>query len=101
MRSTDGYEFAGWNTAADGSGTAYAPGDPYTLTDADDVLYVQWKKVEEPTKPVEEKPADTTEQKDGDSTLPSTGDIAGMTAGAVALAGAAAAGIGATLKRRR
>lgn len=97
----DGYEFAGWNTAADGSGTAYAPGDPYTLTDADDVLYAQWKKVEEPTKPVEEKPADTTEQKDGDSTLPSTGDIAGMTAGAVALAGAAAAGIGATLKRRR
>lgn len=97
----DGYEFAGWNTAADGSGTAYAPGDPYTLTDADDVLYAQWKKVEEPTKPVEEKPADTTEQKDGDSTLPSTGDIAGMTAGAVAFAGAAAAGIGATLKRRR
>lgn len=97
----DGYEFAGWNTAADGSGTAYAPGDPYTLTDADDVLYAQWKKVEEPTKPVEEKPADTTEQKDDDSTLPSTGDIAGMTAGAVAFAGAAAAGIGATLKRRR
>lgn len=97
----DGYEFAGWNTAADGSGTAYAPGDPYTLTDADDVLYAQWKKVEEPAKPVEEKPADTTEQKDGDSTLPSTGDIAGMTAGAVAFAGAAAAGIGATLKRRR
>lgn len=91
----DGYEFAGWNTAADGSGTAYAPGDPYTLTDADDVLYAQWKKVEEPTKPVEEKPADTTEQKSDDSTLPSTGDIAGMTAGA------AAAGIGATLKRRR
>ena len=34
-----GYSFAGWNTAADGSGTAYAVGDE-TLTDL--TLYAQW-----------------------------------------------------------
>lgn len=47
----DGYEFAGWNTAADGSGTAYAPGATYVLTSGDDVLYAQWTKVEEPEQP--------------------------------------------------
>ena len=46
-----GYEFAGWNTAADGSGTAYAPGATYVLTSGDDVLYAQWSKVEEPEQP--------------------------------------------------
>ncbi|MBQ9535333.1 MAG: InlB B-repeat-containing protein [Clostridia bacterium] len=33
--------FNGWNTAADGSGTAYAAGDPITPTE-DMVLYAQW-----------------------------------------------------------
>ena len=47
----DGYEFAGWNTAADGSGAAYAPGATYVLTSGDDVLYAQWTKVEEPEQP--------------------------------------------------
>lgn len=97
----EGYEFIGWNTAADGSGKAYAPGDPYTLTDADDVLYAQWRKVEAPAAPAEEQPKDEPKQEDKGSTLPSTGDIAGMTAAAVAVAGAAAAGVGAALKRRR
>lgn len=96
----EGYEFIGWNTAADGTGTAYAAGDPYTLnSEVDDVLYAQWRKVEEPVKPAEEKPAD--EQKNSGDTLPTTGDIAGVVTGAVALAGAAAAGAGAYLKRRR
>ncbi len=36
------YMFAGWNTAADGSGTAYLPGDSITVT-ADMILYAQWK----------------------------------------------------------
>ena len=38
----DGYTFAGWNTAADGSGVSYAAGTGYALTDADDTLYAQW-----------------------------------------------------------
>ncbi|MCR5173900.1 MAG: InlB B-repeat-containing protein [Oscillospiraceae bacterium] len=37
----EGSEFTGWNTAADGSGTAYAAGDTVTLT-ADLTLYAQW-----------------------------------------------------------
>ncbi|MBO5365230.1 MAG: VWA domain-containing protein, partial [Peptococcaceae bacterium] len=44
----DKYIFVGWNTAADGSGTAYASGADYTLTSGDDVLYAQW----EPLKPI-------------------------------------------------
>ncbi len=36
-----GYTFTGWNTAADGSGTAYAAGSSYS-TDEAAVLYAQW-----------------------------------------------------------
>ena len=39
---TTGYSFKGWNTAADGSGTDYAPGASYTA-DADVTLYAQWE----------------------------------------------------------
>lgn len=42
----EGYEFTGWNTSADGTGTEYQPGDMYTLTDEDDILYAQWEKKE-------------------------------------------------------
>lgn len=38
------YTFTGWNTQADGKGTAYKPGDSFTLTDEDTVLYAQWSK---------------------------------------------------------
>lgn len=38
------YTFTGWNTQADGKGTAYKPGDSFTLTDKDTVLYAQWRK---------------------------------------------------------
>ena len=38
----DGYVFTGWNTEADGSGTAYAAGDTFEIS-ADVVLYAQWK----------------------------------------------------------
>ncbi len=40
----DGYEFAGWNTAADGSGTSYAAGDAISVN-ADVTLYAQWTPV--------------------------------------------------------
>ena len=38
------YTFIGWNAQADGQGTAYKPGDSFTLTDKDTVLYAQWSK---------------------------------------------------------
>lgn len=37
-----GYTFAGWNTEANGSGTAYQPGDFLTIGNADITLYAQW-----------------------------------------------------------
>ncbi len=37
-----GYSFAGWNTAADGSGTAYAAGSTFTMGSAAVTLYAQW-----------------------------------------------------------
>lgn len=37
----EGYAFSGWNTAADGSGTAYAPGASLTITSAV-TLYAVW-----------------------------------------------------------
>ena len=40
----DNYTFTGWNTQADGSGTAYSAGNSFTLTDKDTVLYAQWSK---------------------------------------------------------
>lgn len=41
-----GHTFTGWNTAADGSGVSYVPGDTLTIGRADVFLYAQWKKVE-------------------------------------------------------
>ena len=37
-----GYDFTGWTTAADGSGTPYADGDKITLTE-NTTLYAQWE----------------------------------------------------------
>ena len=36
-----GYQFAGWNTAADGSGTNYVGGNTFTIN-ANTTLYAQW-----------------------------------------------------------
>lgn len=44
----DGYMFIGWNTAADGSGTGYAPGDTITLTE-NMTLYAQWELKQDST----------------------------------------------------
>lgn len=43
----EGYEFAGWNTAADGSGEAYAEGDELIVT-GDITLYAQWTEAKDP-----------------------------------------------------
>jgi uncharacterized repeat protein (TIGR02543 family) len=37
-----GYTFAGWNTAADGSGTAYAAGASFAMPARDASFYAQW-----------------------------------------------------------
>ncbi len=37
-----GYTFTGWNTAANGSGTAYSPGGTITSIAANTTLYAQW-----------------------------------------------------------
>ena len=37
-----GYSFAGWNTAADGSGDAYAVGSTFAMGNANVTLYAQW-----------------------------------------------------------
>ncbi len=39
--SFPGYTFNGWNTSANGSGSAYSPGASFTLT-SDTTLYAQW-----------------------------------------------------------
>lgn len=39
-----GYDFTGWNTHADGTGTTYQPGQNYTYTTSNLVLYAQWKR---------------------------------------------------------
>jgi uncharacterized repeat protein (TIGR02543 family) len=36
-----GYTFAGWNTAADGSGTSYSPTDTFNIS-GNTILYAQW-----------------------------------------------------------
>ncbi len=40
-----GYVFDGWNTAANGSGTKYVPGQQLSVTRESFTLYAQWKNV--------------------------------------------------------
>ena len=37
-----GYQFAGWNTAADGSGDDYVGGDAFTMPSQNTTLYAKW-----------------------------------------------------------
>lgn len=61
MFMVEGYTFKGWNTKADGSGTAYEPGDYFHSDLGEDLtLYAQWEKVgtgepEIPHKPTDEE----------------------------------------------
>lgn len=41
----DGYDFTGWNTKKDGTGTTYQKGDKFEITD-NTTLYAQWKAKE-------------------------------------------------------
>jgi uncharacterized repeat protein (TIGR02543 family) len=48
--ANSGFTFAGWNTAADGSGTSYSPGNTFTIT-VNTTLYARWTLVPPPTAP--------------------------------------------------
>jgi uncharacterized repeat protein (TIGR02543 family) len=41
-----GHAFTGWNTAANGSGIGYSPGDSFAMPAEDVTLYAQWVEVE-------------------------------------------------------
>ena len=56
----EGYNFTGWTTEADGSGTSYADGANITLT-ADTTLYAQWSCSHALTEVRNAKPATCTE----------------------------------------
>lgn len=53
MFTRDGYEFLGWNTKPDGTGTPYTPDAVYGSENGENdlTLYAQWKKIDTP--PVE------------------------------------------------
>ena len=53
--SSGSIEFLGWNTKADGSGTAYQPGDKITIEGKDLVLYAQWDGAVEPNTETEKE----------------------------------------------
>ena len=46
-----GFSFAGWNTQADGKGTAYTEAVSYTMTTGSETLYAQWSSNTEPNLP--------------------------------------------------
>lgn len=52
--TNEGHELVAWNTKADGTGTAYRPGDVITMPARSVMLYAQWK-----TLPASERRRDT------------------------------------------
>lgn len=63
MFEREGYEFQGWNTAKDGSGTPYAADTIYEYDEISNLtLYAQWKKIDEPSEDPHEP---TDEELDG------------------------------------
>ena len=76
----DDYVFVSWNTASDGSGTAYDPGDSFTLGSSTDVetLYAQWTdQVLTIVVPETSVPETTDDPTPSDVTLPATGSSGG------------------------
>ncbi len=64
-----GYTFSGWNTKADGTGTAYTNNASFTAT-ADTTLYAQWTAI--PTESVSLNKTSTTLTVGGSETLTAT-----------------------------
>lgn len=92
----DGYEFAGWNTEADGSGDTYQPGVALErdLAQAGETitLYAQWIEdphLDNPDNPDDSVPSDSNDPKKPDSAsekLAATGDSVAGIIGVLALA---------------
>lgn len=81
----DGYEFTGWNTKEDGTGTIYKANGTLTIT-GNTTLYAQWKVKEYPytvnylwdNKPIPNIPSTTGSDALGTEVIPNT-DIDGYT----------------------
>ena len=88
----EGYTFTGWNTAADGTGTAFAPGAQLTITGngtapGDLTLYAQW------TKTTSQPAASVNTNKAGAVSVPSGGTSQGNELLIVVSVGLIAAGV--------
>lgn len=68
-----GYKFVNWNTAADGSGTSYNPGDTLNFEVSPVTLYAQWQKVDAGGN--SEKAEQAKETKTVKRSVPKTGDV--------------------------
>ena len=89
-----GHTFTGWNTQADGRGTAYKPGDSFTLTDKDTMLYAQWSK-NSGSAGNNNKPSSNA------TTSPQTGDNSNFTLWIALLLVSGGAAIGTTVVSRK
>jgi len=120
--SAKGWTFVGWNTAADGTGTAYAPGDKFLLNsfvshrDGSNTftLYAQWSDGSTPVTTPTDTDTDTTTPdttpaspvvptSGGSTVAPTGGSVAGSaaTAGIVGMLMLVAAGGVFMVSRRR
>lgn len=119
-----GYEFVGWNTEADGTGTSFSDGAKLSASDLESgiggtfTLYAQWKALpvdpEDPTDPTNpsESTKPTTDPSDTDpsktepsvapsGTIPQTGDaVSPMLPIALCAAGAIVIAAGVGMRRR-
>ncbi|MDR1135066.1 MAG: S-layer homology domain-containing protein, partial [Clostridiales Family XIII bacterium] len=86
-----GYRFTEWNTAADGTGTAYKAGDTFKIGSENILLYAQWSRITgnfpvgesggtvsaPPAAPATSEPAVTTPE-GPEGSIPSTGGTSGF-----------------------
>lgn len=114
--SREGYEFAGWSTTPDGSGTTYQPGEQIwdDLAEAGETvtLYAQWNEIPGPSPDPDPNPDPSPDPDQGNGNgsddpgaakpLPRAGDAAVPLAAAVAAAAiaAGAGAVGAWRKKR-
>ena len=48
LPTREDYNFVGWNTRPDGTGTSYQPGDSFTAPESNLTLYAQWEQDNSP-----------------------------------------------------
>ena len=75
-----GYTFSGWNTAANGSGTAYANGATYSFS-ADITLFAQWTATADPNVTSAATPSNATPNIGNTITVPININISGAALG--------------------